>query len=207
MSRDHKPTDPEEYVRIKNAGGFVSDGRVNGCLNLSRALGDMEYKKSPKLAPEEYMITANPDIKTMDLQSGDQFLILACDGIWDVLSDQEACDFVNFRLTQNYSLLSIAEEMCDFCLAEDADGSGEGCDNMTAMIVMLKDYSQCYFPCGLIFPFASSNLSSLLISFVLMSTMRVSVLFFSFELWSNKGKTSKTLVILTGVYTNQREYQ
>ena len=139
MSRDHKPTDPDEYMRIKRAGGFVSDGRVNGCLNLSRALGDMEYKRTPNLSPEEYMITANPDIKSMDLQTGDQFLILACDGIWDVLSDQEACDFVLSRLRQKQPLAQISSELCDFCLAEDAEGSGEGCDNMTAMIVLFRD--------------------------------------------------------------------
>lgn len=140
MSRDHKPTDPQEYARIKKAGGFVADGRVNGCLNLSRALGDMEYKKSKDLPPEEYMITANPDIKLMELQSGDHFLILACDGIWDVLTDQEACDFVISRLNRKRSLESIATDLCDYCLADSADGSGEGCDNMTAMIVLLKDF-------------------------------------------------------------------
>ena len=138
MSRDHKPNDPEEYARIRNAGGFVSDGRVNGCLNLSRALGDIEYKKTPNLKPEEFMITANPDVRSIDLQGADQFLILACDGIWDVLSDQEACDFVLSRLQKKRSLKSIAAELCDFCLSDDAEGSGEGCDNMTAVIISLS---------------------------------------------------------------------
>lgn len=44
MSKDHKPENPEELSRIKNAGGYVADGRVNGNLNLSRAMGDFEYK-------------------------------------------------------------------------------------------------------------------------------------------------------------------
>lgn len=45
LTQDHKPTDPEEESRILAAGGFVTDGRVNGCLNLSRAIGDMNYKQ------------------------------------------------------------------------------------------------------------------------------------------------------------------
>lgn len=89
MSRDHKPTDPDEYTRIHCAGGYVFEGRVNGCLNLSRAIGDLEYKEPKGLPPEKQMITANPEIKTIELRSGDQFVILACDGIWDVLTHQQ----------------------------------------------------------------------------------------------------------------------
>ena len=44
MSEDHKPDNELEKKRIMEAGGFVTEGRVNGNLNLSRALGDMEYK-------------------------------------------------------------------------------------------------------------------------------------------------------------------
>lgn len=46
LSVDHKPDDALEKNRIKEAGGFVSEGRVNGNLNLSRALGDLEYKNN-----------------------------------------------------------------------------------------------------------------------------------------------------------------
>lgn len=46
LSFDHKPDLEKENSRVKNAGGFVSDGRINGNLNLSRALGDLEYKSN-----------------------------------------------------------------------------------------------------------------------------------------------------------------
>lgn len=46
LSEDHKPEDEIELKRIKDAGGEVTNGRVNGNLNLSRALGDLEYKKN-----------------------------------------------------------------------------------------------------------------------------------------------------------------
>lgn len=61
LSRDHKPMDAGELQRITKAGSTVNDGRVNGGLNLSRALGDLEYKRAP-VKPEEQAITAMPDI-------------------------------------------------------------------------------------------------------------------------------------------------
>ena len=60
---DHKPDLPGELARIKKAGGVVMDGRVNGNLNLSRSLGDLEFKKDEKLKQEEQMITCFPEVK------------------------------------------------------------------------------------------------------------------------------------------------
>ena len=52
MSVDHKPELPTEKARIERAGGFVEDNRVKGVLNLSRSLGDLEYKQDSKLPVE-----------------------------------------------------------------------------------------------------------------------------------------------------------
>ena len=53
LSTDHKPDLEHEKNRINKAGGYVSDGRVNDNLNLSRAIGDLEYKKEKDMKPEE----------------------------------------------------------------------------------------------------------------------------------------------------------
>lgn len=49
LTTDHKPDDPKEKDRIQKAGGIVANGRVNGNLNLSRALGDLEFKENKNL--------------------------------------------------------------------------------------------------------------------------------------------------------------
>ncbi len=140
LTQDHKPMDPEEYDRIIKAGGFVADGRVNGSLNLSRALGDLEYKQSKDLPPEAQMVTAFPEIRSEKLQSAaDEFLILACDGIWDVLTNQEAVDFVRERLLAGKTPKQVCEEACDHCLAPDTNGCGKGCDNMSIVVVVFKE--------------------------------------------------------------------
>ncbi|XP_050680774.1 uncharacterized protein LOC126976470 isoform X2 [Leptidea sinapis] len=142
MSIDHKPEDTPELERITKAGGKVSgDGRINGGLNLSRAIGDHSYKQNKELGPTEQMITALPDVKTLTIEKEkDQFMVLACDGIWNFMSSQDVCDFIIPRLAEGRERLSqICEEMFDHCLAPSTVGDGTGCDNMTAIIVRFKD--------------------------------------------------------------------
>jgi len=98
LSEDHKPQLESEAARIKAAGGRITNGRVNGNLNLTRTLGDHEYKKNKKLKPEEQIISCVPDIRTYDIKDETDFLVLGCDGIWDVMLDQETVNFVTQRL-------------------------------------------------------------------------------------------------------------
>jgi serine/threonine protein phosphatase PrpC len=138
LTLDHKPVLLEEAERIIKAGGFVRDNRVNGALNVSRTIGDLDFKRNTSLPHTHQMVVATPDITSFDLQKGDEFLILACDGIWDVMSNQEAVDFVRKRLKQRQSIKSICEEMCDNCLAPDLRGLCRGADNMSVIVVLFK---------------------------------------------------------------------
>jgi protein phosphatase 1G len=121
MSIDHKPELDTEKNRIYKADGWVSEGRVKGNLNLSRSLGDMEYKQNKRLPAEEQMITANPDLVVESLSNDVSFMILACDGIWDCMTNQEICDFVSERLKKDskQKLSKIIEEIMDTILAPD----------------------------------------------------------------------------------------
>jgi serine/threonine protein phosphatase PrpC len=141
LSEDHKPSQEIESSRIANAGGFVNiHGRVNGNLNLSRSLGDMKYKQVPDMLPKDQIITAEPDISVTELMPGDKFLVLACDGVWDVLGNQEICDFVSDRLAQKMSIKDIISDVFSHCVADDPKQTqGIGGDNMTCMIVLLNE--------------------------------------------------------------------
>ncbi|KAI8093151.1 phosphatase 2C-like domain-containing protein [Halteromyces radiatus] len=137
LSQDHKPTNEKETQRIKDAGGHVEFGRVNGNLALSRALGDFEFKQRDDLSPEEQAVTADPDITEHKITEKDDFLIIACDGIWDCMTNQEAVNFVRAGLSKKQTLAEICETMMDHCLADETDVGGYGCDNMTVIIVAL----------------------------------------------------------------------
>jgi len=138
LSEDHKPTNAGESARIVAAGGFVEFGRVNGNLALSRALGDFEFKQSPNLSAETQIVTADPEITVHDHTDEDEFVVVACDGIWDVFSSQQVIDFVRRGISEHKELDTICEELMDRCLAPDSDWGGVGCDNMTAMVVAIK---------------------------------------------------------------------
>ena len=141
MSHDHKPTNQIEYNRIKKAGGRVTnDGRVNGGLNLSRAFGDHSYKVNRELPLEEQMITALPDVKEIELTDEDDFIVLACDGIWNSMSSKEVVEYINLEMKKEKKLSKICDSLFFKCLADDAHNSdGSGCDNQTAIIIKLKD--------------------------------------------------------------------
>lgn len=147
LSEDHKPENAEEKERIVKAGGFVEENRVKGMLNLSRALGDLEYKLDPDLAVEDQMITCVPDITIQKVDKNTEFLIIACDGIWDCLTNQEACDYIHEQAKilkkkagSMFKCSFLNEKMFDKIIADDIAASGGlGCDNMTSIVISIND--------------------------------------------------------------------
>ncbi|KAF1988083.1 protein phosphatase 2C protein 1 [Aulographum hederae CBS 113979] len=137
LSFDHKPQNEAERSRICAAGGFVDFGRVNGNLALSRAIGDFEFKKSADLPPEQQIVTAFPDVTKHEITEDDEFLVVACDGIWDCQSSQAVVEFVRRGIAAKQELSAICENLMDNCLASNSDTGGVGCDNMTVVIVGL----------------------------------------------------------------------
>ena len=85
LSHDHKPDLLNEKRRVERAGGVVDEGRVNGVIAISRALGDWEYKKVG-MKPEENMVSGYPEVIIETLRPDHDFLIIACDGIWDCMT-------------------------------------------------------------------------------------------------------------------------
>ncbi|CEQ40068.1 SPOSA6832_01653 [Sporobolomyces salmonicolor] len=85
LSHDHKATDAKEAARIDQAGGFVMNQRVNGYLAVTRALGDSAMKQFVVGSPYTTETTLGPE---------DEWLIIACDGLWDVCTDQQAVDLI-----------------------------------------------------------------------------------------------------------------
>ncbi|KFH01758.1 protein phosphatase 2C domain-containing protein [Toxoplasma gondii VAND] len=145
LSRDHKPQLPEERIRIYAAGGYLEMGRVNGNLNLSRALGDLVYKQDSTLPPEKQIVSAVPDVVSVHRDAArDEFLIIGCDGIWELLSSQEVVDFIRKRIEETPDLSQILQDLLDSLLSPNPAVFEYGCDNMTAILVDLKPNMRSY---------------------------------------------------------------
>jgi len=122
LSFDHKPKVPSEKERIEKLGGFVAMGRVNAVLAVSRALGDSQV---------DNLVTAEPYVSVTQLLPEDEFLIIACDGVWDILEDQNAVDVIR-NMENNKDAVLAAEE-----LRNNAFNGGSN-DNISVVVIFLK---------------------------------------------------------------------
>lgn len=148
-SEDHKPDRPDEHARIAAAGGFVSDAdaarnpasnvvaRLDGNLAVSRGLGDFAYKQLKNKPPEVQKVSCVPEFYELGhsaasppMQAGD-LLILACDGIFDVLSNEALAEAVaDARARPDFDAGATCAAIVGACL-RDLHSK----DNMTLMIV------------------------------------------------------------------------
>ena len=141
LSIDHKPTLPSERKRIERAKSIVHNKRVNGILALSRAIGDFSFKRRPFIPWEEQAVTCVPDVVSAPInRDADEFIIIACDGIWDVLSNEAVVTFIRTRLQKGIAPATICETLMDACLSTGPFGLG--CDNMSVVLVLLKGNHQ-----------------------------------------------------------------
>lgn len=123
MSEDHKPFLEKEQRRIEAAGGTVTMRRVNGDLAVSRALGDFVYKHMRDLKAEEQQVSAEPEIRIEPRSTDDQFLVLACDGIWDVMSNDDMTRWLGDHtadLESEEGFKTTTEKLLDECLDKNS---------------------------------------------------------------------------------------
>lgn len=126
LTYDHKASDASEQERVRENGGLVVKNRVNGVLAITRSLGDSYIKN---------LVTGRPFTTSTQITEEDDFLILACDGLWDVISDAQACRYVSevFRqqaaANESYDPARAAKKLCQLAIDNATT------DNVTVMVV------------------------------------------------------------------------
>ncbi|XP_060800398.1 microtubule-actin cross-linking factor 1, isoforms 6/7 isoform X3 [Amyelois transitella] len=128
LVRPHKPSRQDERERIEASGGTVmywGTWRVNGQLAVSRAIGDVHYKP---------YVTARPEIATVDLDGDEDFVVVACDGLWDFVSEDDVALAVYRQLAADPDDLKAVTKR----LVVQAKRQGSS-DNISIIVVFLKD--------------------------------------------------------------------
>ncbi|XP_023035473.1 probable protein phosphatase 2C T23F11.1 isoform X2 [Drosophila willistoni] len=117
LSVDHRPDNVTEMQRIQAAGDF--------------------YYKSSKEDPQLQLVTAYPDVEVRKITKDYEFILLACDGIWDVMSNMEVLEFCRTRIGLGKLPEEICEDLLKHCLAPDTPTRSQGTDNMTVILICL----------------------------------------------------------------------
>uniref|UniRef100_A0A0D9XCE3 protein-serine/threonine phosphatase n=1 Tax=Leersia perrieri TaxID=77586 RepID=A0A0D9XCE3_9ORYZ len=126
LTREHKAIFPQERSRIQKAGGSVGpNGRLQGRIEVSRALGDRQFKKVG--------LIATPDVHSFELTKKDQFIILGCDGLWGVFGAGDAVEFVQNQLKETSSATLAVRR-----LVKEAVRERRCKDNCTAVLIVFK---------------------------------------------------------------------
>ena len=161
LSEDHKPNLPSERARIESAGMTIHVDHIppvegvagpttihkvkksdNEVLAVARAFGDFDYKSNENLSPSRQAVICTPEITVRERKfDEDMYLILACDGIWDVMNDEEVGLFVVKRVAELCTnvtkgntddvLAQVGDDLLDLCLNKGSE------DNMSVMILSL----------------------------------------------------------------------
>ncbi|KAF9461256.1 phosphatase 2C-like domain-containing protein [Collybia nuda] len=127
LTHDHRTSDIGEAARIRNENGVIFNGRVNGYVNVTRSLGDHICEGDYSL---KKCIISVPYTSRTELVDEDEFLILACDGLWDVISDLEAVQHIQH--IEDAEIASLA--LLDLALAKGTH------DNVTVIVVWFKPF-------------------------------------------------------------------
>jgi serine/threonine protein phosphatase PrpC len=154
LTSDHKPNRPDEAARVRAAGGFILNKRVMGELAITRAFGDKSFKMGIKAMLEEEaeelagggndeakdltapLVSAEPEIASMILSHSDEFLLLACDGLFDVFRSQDAIALAR------QELIAHRGEPAEVCriLSDQAIRVRRSRDNVSILIIILRPF-------------------------------------------------------------------
>lgn len=129
LSNDHKLHNLKEQNRIIALGGNITIrkgiARVNGILAVTRAFGDFDLKD---------IIKPDPELTNYDLNDSDDFIVIASDGLWDVLSNQDVCDIIYLQRHVHLNCQVLAEHLVNKALERHTQ------DNVSCMVLSIEQF-------------------------------------------------------------------
>ena len=139
LTRDHTAAAPDEAARVVAGGGEVLHGRLGGFLQVTRALGNLVFEATapaadagaPPVGRKPLGLSATPELHSLPLCADDEFVVLASDGLWDVVGSEDAVRLARAELLAYGDATMAAEKLVEEALKRHGD------DNITAVVVCL----------------------------------------------------------------------
>lgn len=139
----HTPELSSERDRILAAKGQISKGRIYGMLGVSRAFGDIDFKTGRGEFKSRFngdLVSATPDVVVHEIKGQDEFMVLGCDGLYDVMDPQDVVNFVRAKLGLHGDVQHATEELVSHAIALGST------DNVSAIIVCFNQDEQEVLP-------------------------------------------------------------
>ena len=136
LNQEHQTIIESEKQRVLKSGSYISGYRINGMLNLTRAIGDLRFKSNMELKRHEQSVIALPEITKIEDTEGIDFIIMGCDGVWDCVKRQMVCEFIEKEINEHpeKNLSEILKKIFDRCVSP-VSGVVLGTDNMSCIII------------------------------------------------------------------------
>ena len=136
LNREHQTVIESEKQRVLKSGAVINGYRINGMLNLTRALGDFRFKSNKNLKRSEQSVISIPEITKIDDIKNIEFIIMGCDGVFDCVKRQLVCEFVENEIREDPKgdLSVILGKIFDKCISP-IYGKVIGTDNMSCIII------------------------------------------------------------------------
>ena len=125
LSVDHKPDNNNEKQRIYQNNGFVMNSRLNGILAMSRSMGDIALKQKG--------LTSFPDTIVGKITKDYKYLVIASDGLYDVMTNYEIIQFIRYNLTKGIEKKNIAKRLVIHSIK-----NRYSTDNVSAIIIFFN---------------------------------------------------------------------
>jgi serine/threonine protein phosphatase PrpC len=147
LNQEHKTTLPSEFSRISKSGAKIIHNRIDGRLNLTRAIGkyifyiinigDLNFKRNANLKFYEQAVTAYPEITKMKITKDFDFIIMACDGVWDCVEVQKLCEHISIKLKSKVKISTIIGELMDQIISKTNNSKN-------ILIILIYLFSACW---------------------------------------------------------------
>ena len=136
LNKEHQTVIESEKERVLKSGASIVGYRINGMLNLTRAIGDLKFKSNFNLKRHEQSVISLPEITKIEYTEDIDFIIMGCDGVWDCVKRQLVCEFVDKQIKENpdKNLSEILKIIFDKCVSP-VWGVILGTDNMSCIII------------------------------------------------------------------------